>query len=206
MSSIKRLITHGCSYTYGEELDDPFTQSWPAMLSKQLGTELVNLAQCAYSNDGIVQDIVTFDLREGDFVIVCWTHNHRLLFVDDDGWFTTLPNFVADGDFEKNRELITTLLLTNISNDWLYERWLTQVILLQTYLKNKNIPFLFFNAFGNVLGKHKLIDSIDKSKFMEWDTFNFCIFSNDYPLCPKLHPNADAHSALADKLIKNILL
>lgn len=196
---LNRLITHGCSFTYGEELIDPKNQSWPAVLSRALNVELINLAKCAYSNDGIIHDIVTFDFKEGDLVIIGWTHTHRLMFVDNNGWYTTLPFYNNVSEY-KHRETIAKLILETSSDKWLYERWLGQVLLLQHYFNSKKIPFLFFNVFNNFDNHHPLINLINKSTFVEWETFNFYEFSKG-SLLPRNHPDINAHNALAQKLL-----
>lgn len=198
---MNRLITHGCSFTYGQELDDPATQAWPALLAKSLGRDLVNLAQPAYANDAIVQDLVSFDLTKDDLVIVSWTLNHRMIFFDEEGWYVTLPE-LAD---ETNRSEVIASLLKTTSTQWLYERWLTQVVLLQNHLKHNNIPFLFLNTFRNYQGKHKLISSIDPVTFMKFKTFYFSILLEIFPKCEFGHPGTEAHQALAKILEKYML-
>lgn len=198
--TIKRIIAHGCSFTYGQELDDPSTQAWPALIAKELNVELVNLAQPGYSNDGVVQDLVEFDLKDGDFVTIGWTTNQRLLFVDNEGWYTTMV-FEGDTDY---RAQVTNLLLKTTSLKWLYTRWLTQVLLMQSYFNDKHIPFLFFNTFENFQGEHKLVDSIDTIRFFGLRDFAFHRFSDQYPRHPGYHPGFEAHKAFSEVLLKEI--
>ena len=56
LESINRNMTlyfNGCSHTWGDDLADPATQSWPAVLSQQLGCNFVNDSQSGGTNDRI---------------------------------------------------------------------------------------------------------------------------------------------------------
>ena len=45
-----KILTVGDSWTYGEGSSDPTTKSWPAILSRKYGVEVVNLAEPGCSN------------------------------------------------------------------------------------------------------------------------------------------------------------
>jgi hypothetical protein len=77
LNKTRRLITFGDSFTYGQYLPDRSTQSWPAVLSSLLKYELVNNAICGSSNIEILIEILKFDFRPDDLVIVGWTFIER---------------------------------------------------------------------------------------------------------------------------------
>ncbi len=56
---MKLLYTNGDSFTYGSELENQ-TSTWPVLLAKMIGYELVNDAQPGASNDYIVRRTVEF--------------------------------------------------------------------------------------------------------------------------------------------------
>lgn len=81
---MSRLIAFGCSFTWGTALPDESGSkhgdpiqisdlSWPALLSKSLNRELVNMAVPGGSNKRILQSIVEFDYQPTDIAIVMWT-------------------------------------------------------------------------------------------------------------------------------------
>lgn len=97
-----KLYTFGCSYTFGQGLDDlpmsfrdrnkslipPSKLGWPNLVATALGYELVNLAVPGISNRHIVH-VVLNELPYIDpkgKVIIHWTHVGRSMF------FTTSPN------------------------------------------------------------------------------------------------------------------
>jgi len=91
---MSRLITFGCSYTYGEGLPDvkripiidqpssPSKLGWASLLSQNLGLELVNMGYPGSSNTEILYNILTFDFKEDDTVIIMWTHPVRDIVFD----------------------------------------------------------------------------------------------------------------------------
>jgi hypothetical protein len=55
---IRLVVANGCSYTRGAELDDPDSQAWPAVLGRELGVPVVNLASDGGSNRRVVRTTV----------------------------------------------------------------------------------------------------------------------------------------------------
>lgn len=199
----KRLITHGCSFTFGEELENPAKQCWPAHLAKNLNIpNLVNLARPAFSNDQVMRDLLRLDLKmDHDLVVIGLTSFTRLLFVDDDGWYTTIPS-IQHGP----REKFINCFFKQTNIDWLFERYLTQIIYMQEYLKTRHVKFMFFNAIHNInnntdLEKYQLlINSIDTSKFFGWPETSFQSTYGEEPIMPKGHPTEEQHIQLAKML------
>ena len=213
MKKVRRLITHGCSFTYGEELQDPSVSSWPALVANQLGIELLNLAQPAYSNDSILQDMVAQDINiipartqpgwehYTDLVIICWTSNLRMMFNDINGYYTVMTTSKEQG----HRKQISDLMMSTIDTRWLYERWLTQVILAQSYLDARHVKYLFFSAFDNQKVfkdmKTPLKAKVDASRFLGWPNEGFVEWAYPCKLGPRGHPLEQGHSKVADKLL-----
>ena len=50
-----RLIVNGCSFTYGDELDDPFNQCWGKLTADKLGIPFTNLASPGAGNDRVLR-------------------------------------------------------------------------------------------------------------------------------------------------------
>ena len=210
--TIKRLITHGCSFAYGEELVSPSSSSWPALVAEHLKVDLLNLAKPAYSNDSIVSDLIATDLNRehyDDLVIVGWTSYLRLEFGDDDSRFTIGPNVRQFG----HRREILDLVLKYANDKWLYRRWLNQIVLLQEYLKSKQIKYLFFNAFDNQTKNIEyknipqfktLFDKIDTSRFVGWPDQGMVEWAYPSPVGLRGHPLELGHEKTADYLLKSL--
>ena len=188
--------------------------SWPALVAKKLDVELVNLARPAWSNDAILQDLVAQDINSipngeapswnhyMDLVVVCWTSHLRMQLMDDEGDYTVLANSKERG----HRKQVSDLLSATNNQLWLYERWLTQVILAQHYLDGLHAKWLFFSAFDN-----QIIDvisdlhaKIDKTRFLGWPNKGFVEWAYPCKLGPRGHPLEDGHQRVADRVLQGI--
>lgn len=83
-----RLITFGCSLTYGHGLPDcfepplnpgpmPSNMGWPRMVADKKEMHLVNVSQCGISNRQIMHNILNFDFQKTDTVVILWTNIYR---------------------------------------------------------------------------------------------------------------------------------
>tara|TARA_B100000029_G_scaffold405076_1_gene405253 strand:- start:288 stop:986 length:699 start_codon:yes stop_codon:yes gene_type:complete len=96
MKPINRIITFGCSNTYGESLPDVVGDldrgqtskySWPSVLGNLLNVPVINKAKGGASNKHIWHIILenkNFFSRD-DTVIILWTYFNRYCFFQDDG-------------------------------------------------------------------------------------------------------------------------
>jgi hypothetical protein len=94
-----KLITVGCSFTEGQELDTPSFDCYTAKLAKQLNLEYYNFGLCGASNDYIFRKV--FELIESniltneDILIIQWTHYNRKelpLIHNNKNWYYYPPN------------------------------------------------------------------------------------------------------------------
>ena len=77
----RRLVTFGCSFTYGSALADtyeftpgPSIYAWPNIFAKELNLECVNKVIPGASNKEILHYIQNFEFRSNDTVCVLWTY------------------------------------------------------------------------------------------------------------------------------------
>jgi hypothetical protein len=88
---MSRLVAFGCSYTWGQGLEDcpigsstPSMFAWPTILANTLNLEVVNKGAAGSSNLEILLRILNGDFKQTDIVIVLWTWSHRdLIFTTD---------------------------------------------------------------------------------------------------------------------------
>ena len=72
-----KLITFGCSLTYGQALENRMEQSWPAQLGKLLDLETDNQGVRGSSAKRIWWDCINYKFKLTDIVVICWTHKDR---------------------------------------------------------------------------------------------------------------------------------
>lgn len=87
-----RLITFGCSYTYGIGLPDcinvplidlvrpPSKMGWPALVANYLNLDLVNMSYPGASNFEILYSILEFKFKPSDTIVIMWSHYLRDIF------------------------------------------------------------------------------------------------------------------------------
>lgn len=78
-----RLVTFGCSLTYGQFLEDRETQSWPAQLSAMLNVPVVNMGMHGSSNKEILYEILNFDFQSEDVCVIMWTNIYRWIIFNE---------------------------------------------------------------------------------------------------------------------------
>ena len=98
VDKLSRLVTFGCSDTYGYGLPDiadrlgPSKLAWPSVLSKSLSKELVNKSCPGWSNTRILHEILNFNFQKDDQVVVLWTAIDRdVIFNDTDNEYHIGP-------------------------------------------------------------------------------------------------------------------
>jgi hypothetical protein len=92
---MNRLITYGCSNTYGEGLEDCWTGTmwgpepskfaWPQLLADKMNLDCVNLGFPGVSNKYIWNKVLNTEFQKGDKVVILWTYFSRFCFFRDDG-------------------------------------------------------------------------------------------------------------------------
>ena len=93
-----RLITFGCSLTYGHGLPDCSVDklypgpvhsnlAWPTLVSEKMNRECVNLSSPGSSNDRILNTILDFEnfFTPSDHVVILWSFVHRALLFRSGG-------------------------------------------------------------------------------------------------------------------------
>lgn len=103
---MNRLVTFGCSFTYGDELPDcqspvslkntPSEYAWPQLTAQQLNLECVNMAEPSIGNKHILFKILNFDFAPTDTVVIMWTLFERHCVIDDHFEVTDLGPWFAE--------------------------------------------------------------------------------------------------------------
>lgn len=78
---MRRLITFGCSHTYGQCLSSR-QLAWPYRLASLLNLECINCGEEGASNKRIWYNIVNFDFNKDDTIVVQWSYPERWCVLD----------------------------------------------------------------------------------------------------------------------------
>jgi len=159
----KYILVNGCSHTEGSEC----STNWPAEFSKLADVHVENLAQGGSSNLSIMRRTIEYldnhDPEEIHSVIIAWTTLERFEFSFD--------NELVDYSFTKQdsdkEELNKYFKFADLHlADWSLGARHTQLytVLLENYLQNKGIPYMFFNMFNSAYK--------DQTLYYEYQKFN----------------------------------
>jgi hypothetical protein len=147
-----KLYFNGCSHTWGDDLSNPDSQAWPAVIANKLGCDFLNDAVSGGTNDRIMYQTIKH-AHEFDKFYIAWTYTSR---------FT---RYRADNNHEVNFNPQLThkmygdrleykhygKLHYSIWHNELYcfKMWLQNIILLQRYFESINKPYVMINADHN---------------------------------------------------------
>ncbi len=196
----KRLITLGCSFTFGHGLADCFVPpdssgklpsklAWPSLLSTDLNLLLVNNSRPGASNLEILYNLLEFNILSTDLVIIMWSFPDRdLIFQNKDKIFL--------GTWEKN-DLVKYWALTHNTEDLAFRSWL-YIHHASCYLSQKGIKF--YNIFANYEKLREYKPDFLNIDYLPYDMSEKIDYSPD-----NMHPGPETHRLLADKLKVTLL-
>lgn len=153
------IYVDGASHTYGDELSDPSSQSWPACLSSMLNAQVINNAKVGKSNEHMIFDTINFCLSQPPkLAIVAFGPVSRKFFVRRENNFPIdIAVSSSNSVYQQHRELqqFQELLFKYWSN-YLYDCWkfLQSIVCLESFFKQQGIQYLLLNT----VSQQSLID------------------------------------------------
>jgi hypothetical protein len=182
------LLAFGDSHTAGAEIDykhqgECYDKAFPAKLANLLDFKYENYAKSGGSNGYLISCLMSrvqcaIANSEKVFVVIGFCEPSRILYKSADGNMRHLTsssfNHTNDGADYYSKYLQT------YTNDDLNVKSLNDIILIQTFLKSYNIPFIFFMSTTWYYGDWSLIDQKTffghkKMSYTEresWETYN----------------------------------
>lgn len=199
---MSRLITFGCSHTFGDGMPDctnplsngharPSKLGWASILSELLGRKLLNKADPGASVKEVVYKLDQTLIKEEDIVIILWPSSDRYCQINSPSEYNKIIP-TGDDDLTKNyyRHLHNT-----------YDSYITNSLFIkyaQAYVKQK----------GAKLIEHFVIDE-DKTAYKEFKINNNRVpyyYYNyiGFPLTECLHLGQEGQKAFAYDLYEDI--
>jgi hypothetical protein len=173
------MFVNGDSFTYGEEL--PHDQKpWPQLLD----CPVMNRAQPGYSNDAIVKStVVAVENNYPTYAIIAWTTPNR---IEVNGQHLTPSSHRKYGS-------ICDHVFLDWDEEWAITKFLTQVVMLDAYLRDRNVPYVFVRTFD-----------VPNCKVGNWIPGSMVEWMGDCPKGPGGHPLELGHQRIADKINEHI--
>lgn len=202
--AVQRLITFGCSYTYGTGLDDcknwffnqlnnlkPSKLGWASLLADKLHLELVNLSFPGSSNTEIMYNVLKQNYNKDDTVIIMWTHYVR------DMLFNSVHKypFFRDrlGPWAKtHKERLWVEYLSE--KDYAMKSWF-HMHHADLHLQKQGVKYIHYPATPRELEKYKL-DFINLQNYYN-DGITYVDKASD-----DMHPGIESNKLIADKMYR----
>lgn len=212
---IKNILAVGDSFTYGEELENR-EHAYPYYLAKGLKANVVNLGLPSGGNTQMIRNVIDYVVsgEPVDLVIIGWTSPGRTEFADANGVFDIWPGY--GGDLFRRDGQEWRLDLLNYINQYhdpkyLYTQFLYDVILLQDFLKQRNIKYVMLSVVSNEY-YHKtfynedaaLPKLIDAQHFLGWPSEGMAEWTNGCKRGPRGHFLEEGHRKVTAKLYEHI--
>lgn len=213
---ITHLVTNGCSWTYGQGLDNIREQAWPALLANKLGCEVVNLAIPGTGNESITRrnyEYVYESLNYKSnplFVIMfsqiwrkeVWMHDYY--GTPANGYVTMFPAHETDGNPTEKA------WLREFNEEDFLRRNMLMKFATKNLLDSYKFPYVITQFQGDGV-KPEYIQKV-KERFPVW--YNEYEKMNDYPEISKAvkmldkthctHPGPLAQQVIADLMFTTV--
>ena len=219
------LLTNGCSFTWGAELDDRELR-FGRLLSRKLNCNLVDISENGSSNERILR--TTFDyLRnpntdlENLMVVIGWSGISRTEYFTG-GWVKMTPTMIG------TNEVATNYYSYMQSKQQDNLKFYNQVLLLQLWLEKHNVKYFMFRIDDGQTkmmikdgSQREVVDGFDTEyltesqvKSINLDNFPSYI-DNDYTfrefalrngggLKPGRHPDEKSHELFTEHIYENL--
>ena len=201
-----KLLAVGDSFTYGEELSD-LNNAWPYLLGNKLDYTVDNLAKPGAGNTRMVRHAVE-QINNYDLIIIAWSHFARTELADENGFYDIWPgcSILPHKEFSLWRSEVINYYSKHHNDQYLYNQYLINIILIQQYLKFNNKKYIMLDTFGNnnYRKNNTVVDQIDPTYYIGWPTTTMMEWTHGCPKGPGDHFLEQGHEVVADKIYEYI--
>lgn len=203
-----RLVTFGCSFTYGSGLSDCFVPprgaglvsskfAWPQLIADQLNIECINMSQPGSSNKEILNTLLNFKFDTTDIVIIMWSFLERWCILKDP---TSISRLVLDKDYDAVLQYDKVFTITDLQLDFIYRANFAKLYLDSKNLKNYHLSVNPEECIPGVIPQWNLVNLLDvnMAKIQHY-TAPALDTVDENP-----HPGHEAHQIVASRLINEI--
>ena len=207
------ILFDGCSWTYGDELDNPERDRFSTLI----GEDHVNLGKNGKSNDGILRTTLDYcESNHVDIAVIQFTKFSRTEIRKSN---SNEYDFLSIGNVLKGNETkeLSKIYYEHIHNKNLHvANYHKNKFLLEYYFKTKGIKYYFININNEDINvpKSSWYNMIDKKPVTSMVSLIGNRFDNPENYCQGRykkedkrsggHPNKRGHSIIADHISLNI--
>ncbi len=181
------ILVNGDSFTTGEES----TIAWPKLIPNT-----VNIAQAGASNDYICRTTVSYIENRSnkvDAVIIAWTSPNRI----------EIAHRHLTPTSQRRYGNIVNEIYSEWNDWWAGNKFVTQVKMMEGYLRMQKIPFLFLSTFDIQQIDWKDVYNMPE-EYLGWPDEGIVEWMGDCPKGPGGHPLEQGHIKIALKINEHI--
>lgn len=209
-----KILAVGDSFTYGDELENR-DLAWPSVLAEKLNGSVINKGQPGGSNDCIIRNCIEHTLiHTVDLIVIGWTSPGRSEFADEHGYYDIWPGYTGKLAIENDRlwrNDLAKYITDHHSAMAYYKKFLTQVLLMQGFLKSRNQRYVMLNTLQNEYYKKtkptllsEYVNQVDKDNFIDFGKSGMMEWTYKCPQGPRGHFLEDGHKIVTDKIYEHI--
>lgn len=214
MTDISHIVVIGCSFSYGDGLDNPKEDSWAGILSKKLNVPIVNLSSRGGGNDRIMRRLYEYyylnsSKNNNPFYVIAYSHSSRREeFIKETDNYTVIS--MKDDPALMKEQPFSYDCITN------YDPLVSarKKLMLQSYvldfLKFNNLNYLVTDFMPDTEDELNTISLLyplvhervyhDKFKIRD-----LCEFSVDYPKLPCGHDGIEANLEIGNYVYEQLV-
>ena len=201
-----KIYFNGCSYTWGDELDNALQSRFSKLVCNHFNAEEINLSYSGKSNDAIIRECLSDD-NHYDLAIISSTIPSRTEYYDETWKTVNVPKRLFSYKQEEFEDAIKKSLSEgsikkSVSDHLEYWLYYYRNIVNDTYNQNKDMIFYkTIKSYYNSKNIPLIILTIYKSSKMNYD---INMSDKKYPKAKRQHPNEIGHEVIASDLINII--
>lgn len=215
---ITSILSVGDSFTFGEELESR-DNAYPCLVARKIGATVTNMAKPGSGNKRMVRYIID-QVSAGeipDLIIIGWSSPGRIEFADESGFFDLWPGYGGRAFMAEQpwRSELLDYINRYHSAFYLYKQHILDVILIQSFLNQKNIKYVMLKTVGNEYyynTNHSKLDNsmtghydlIDTTKYIGWPGDGMAEWTQGCPKGVGGHFLDEGHQRVADKVYEHI--
>jgi hypothetical protein len=206
-----RLITFGCSYTYGSGLADCFVPpmghgpvpsklAWPQLVANELNMDCVNMSSPGASNKEILNTLLNFKFDSSDVVIVMWSFVERWCKIKNYTSIDRLTHNLMKSNPNVLSQYDKVFTFEDMQFDFIYRANFAKMYLDKLNLKNYHLSVNPEECCLKVMPVWTVVDfiGINLSLMRIWTHRALDIANNGG------HPGPEAHQMVAIGLIEEL--
>lgn len=217
---VTHFVFNGCSWTYGQGLDNPKEEAFPALLGKKFNLPVVNIAQPGTGNDAIVRTTHEYfyknlDTKSKPFFFISLSQFWRREFwlnYDRYGKVNGYKTVRYPCSSDEKIDYVARDVIYNFSHeDSLRRNWLNYLFLINLF-EAHNIPY-FITLYSNETDTEvKAQDVFKNFNFIYEQILNnpkvmsttLWKYTSGFPTLPCLHDGKEAQISLSN-ILENLI-